>query len=63
MIIEFIKENVEFYLDTCIRKWRTEKNQTITEESKLIASCYIDAYQSIRISLFGEELPIEEGIN
>jgi hypothetical protein len=28
------------------------------EEKILVASCYIDAFQSVRVSLFGELLPL-----
>jgi len=47
---------VEGYLDGCIIKWRNELGISKTKVDKLIAKCYIDAFQSVRISLLGETL-------
>jgi hypothetical protein len=48
------------YLDGCIIFWRAKKRSAETDEDKIIASCYVDAYQSARISLLGELLPLPE---
>lgn len=59
-IIPFEKEAVRDYLDTAIRNWRerrTHSEQQNMKEMDLIASCYVDAFQSVRSSLFGEVLP------
>ncbi len=54
--VPFDKENVKKYLDDCIRLWRKSKKNAASGEDELMAMCYIDAYQSVRISLFGETL-------
>lgn len=43
------------YLDNCIRHWRKQKR-----DGNKTAKYYIDAYQSCRLSLFGELLPLED---
>lgn len=62
---------IKEYLDNAITKWRTKREESKkgylqallrTEEIEfdkelLISSCYIDAFQSVRVSLFGELLP------
>ena len=65
--IPFVKEIVKDYLDTCIRYWRKELLKETDkerwegcEEGVLRARCYIDAFQSVRTTLFGELLPAEE---
>lgn len=50
--IPFTEEEVKKYLDNCIRFWRERRN---AEKDKL-AGYYIDAYQSVRISIFGKLL-------
>lgn len=64
-------EAIKEYLDNAIIKWRTKRDEAKngylqallrTEEKKfdkelLITCCYIDAYQSVRLSLFDELLP------
>ncbi len=53
------------YLDNAIKAWRTIRDDDrppVTKaraESVLMAPHYIDAFQSVRVSLFGETLPIE----
>ena len=49
--VPFTQEQVRQYLDECIMMWR--KLRTMGEEK---APYYIDAYQSVRVSLFGELL-------
>lgn len=39
-----------------IRYWRNHKNERKDMENDILSDCYIDAYQSVRISLFGELL-------
>jgi len=65
-IVPFNKNDVMIYLDSCIEYWRKEKKSFeenmddgfwSMERNKIIAVCYIDAYQSVRVSLFGELLP------
>lgn len=62
--VKLEKDSVRSYLDGCIRYWRGKKKEAIlqkSDEEKLIAMCYIDAFQSVRSSLFGEILPLEDG--
>ncbi len=49
-IVELTKKT----LDECIQYWRNKKSNETTPEQKLIAECYIDAYQSTRKNIFGE---------
>lgn len=53
--IPFTKEEVKKYLDKCIRFWRERRDV----EKDVLASYYVDAYQSVRISVFGKLLEIE----
>lgn len=60
------------YLDTSIRNWRSKLKHSIDRKSEgamfpamestdaLMARCYIDAFQSVRISMLGELLPEDE---
>lgn len=57
------KENLRLYLDTAIRNWRKkrrEADETGDEEGSLIASCYVDAYQCVRVSMLDELLKQDE---
>ena len=59
--VKFEEDSVRNYLDGCIRYWRGKKKEAIlqkNDEEELIAMCYIDAFQSVRSSLFGETLPL-----
>lgn len=56
--IEFTEEAVKDYLDKCILHWRKKKS-----EGNEIALYYIDAYQSIRSSIFGVVLNERYEIN
>ena len=55
--VEFTEEAVKEYLDTCIKKWRST-DPTELQEFQMRAH-YVDAYQSVRVSIFGELLPKE----
>lgn len=55
-VVPFIKDDVMLYLDLAIMRWRLRRDNDGSE----IAEYYIDAYQSVRTSLFGEILPIDE---
>ena len=54
MKIEFTPEAVKSYLDKCILFWMKQKDRHVDVDSKSIY--YIDAFQSVRVSLFGEML-------
>ena len=55
----FIKK----YLDKCIRYWRGKYKESKTREERVKAACYIDAFQSVRIFIFGKALPIEPPVS
>ena len=48
--VAFNEEAVKAYLDRAIQYWRLNTD-------KVMATNYVDAYQSVRVSLFGELLP------
>lgn len=50
--VPFTEESVKDHLDKCILFWRAQR-----KDGMVTASQYIDAYQSLRISLFGTTLP------
>lgn len=56
--LRFKEEDVKEYLDSCIKYWRKRKEEALIHSEALVASCYIDAFQSVRVSLFEELLPI-----
>lgn len=45
------------HLDACIRQCRKERDEAVNIANRHMAECYVDAYQSMRTSLFGELLP------
>jgi len=54
-VIPFNKTDIKAYLDRCIRHWRKRRD----EGDFVQAPCYIDAFQSVRTTLFDETLPEE----
>lgn len=50
------REKLRAYLDDAINEWRKVKQQAITYQQSSQAECYIDAYQSVRLSILGELL-------
>ncbi|GAI84515.1 unnamed protein product [marine sediment metagenome] len=48
--------SIKEYLDGTIRRWRKNLKFFKNEEDKLMAKHYIDAFQSVRVSLLGETL-------
>jgi hypothetical protein len=63
-VIPFTEEDVKAYLDRVITDWRRRKDNAGGPDGDTpmyaMATCHIDAYQSVRISLFGELLSIPE---
>lgn len=57
--IKFEEAAVKEYLDNAITFWRIKRDN----ENEPLAPAYIDAFQSVRISLFGELLPVKEEEN
>ena len=60
--VPFTEEDIMAYLDGAITNWRNTRDTPdplvkfrLTERTKAIH--YIDAFQSVRASLFGETLP------
>ena len=57
--IPFEKATIKEYLDRSIRYWskkRKEEEYDLDIEER-VAGYYIDAFQSVRMTLFGEPLP------
>ena len=54
--IPFTESDIKEYLDRSITHWRWQRDETLLEEEGEEAACYIDAFQSMRLTLFGEEL-------
>ena len=52
--IPFTEKDVKAYLDECIKHWRNIRDSE--SEKKDMAIFYVDAFQSVRTSLFGELL-------
>ena len=50
--VPFTKEDILKHIDECITFWRKDKRN--------FAEFYVDAYQSMRMSIFGELLPLPE---
>jgi hypothetical protein len=50
------RESIKQYLDQCIKYWREKRDNDPDGEYKY-SYFYIDAYQSMRKSIFGEILP------
>ena len=71
--IPFTEVDVTAYLDRMITHWRKDKvlaEAADDEEGAMVASCYVDAFQSARTSIFGallpnpdNEQPMEEAAN
>ena len=57
--VEFTREAVQQYLDDSIGYWRMQRRwpQMHRGINTIQARHYVDAFQSMRMSLFGEALP------
>jgi hypothetical protein len=56
--MENIKKKLKNYLDNVITHWRNKKDDSERDsKEELMAMCYIDAYQSVRVSILGKCLP------
>jgi hypothetical protein len=58
--VPFTEKDVKAYLDECIVFWRQKRDVNLGADKIPefnMAVCYIDAFQSMRMSLFGELLP------
>jgi hypothetical protein len=45
------------YLDRAIVNWRVHRDKAWDAETRETAECYVDAFQSVRVSIFGSRLP------
>jgi hypothetical protein len=53
--VEFEEEAVREYLDRLITHWREIRNSSTDNTVEQVkAICYTDAYQNVRVSLFGD---------
>lgn len=50
---------IKDYLDGAIRSWRGKRDQAETTAEHHECRCYVDAFQSVRTSIFGSTLPEE----
>ncbi len=55
--VPFDEVSIMGYLDSAIKDWRVKRDGTDNSDAKTLATHYVDAYQSVRVSLFGELLP------
>lgn len=58
--LPFEQDAVRDFLDNCIRFWRKKREEATTLGASVTAEHYVDAYQSMRTSMFGETLPADE---
>ena len=55
--VPFTEVEIKNYLDRAIETWRKRRNDSHSKAEHEMAIHYIDAFQSVRRSLFGELLP------
>ena len=55
MTVSFTENDIKEYLDKAIKRWRKVLKNNNHPDNE-IAIYYCDAFQSVRISLFGEAL-------
>ena len=55
-VVPFTEISVKEYLDRCIVYWREKRDSSNSINDKETSINYIDAFQSVRCSLFGEQL-------
>lgn len=53
--IRFTERDVKFYLDRCIENFNDQKKRYKGEADQERIKHYMDAFQSVRISLFAEK--------
>lgn len=57
-VVRFTKDEIKKYLDHCITLWRERRDSSGSQAE--MAVYYIDAYQSVRVSIYGELLEVNE---
>jgi hypothetical protein len=60
--VDFTPDAVRGYFDMAIRAWRQTRDTSTDEVERAMAVHYIDAFQSARMSLFGDLLQTEEPV-
>ncbi len=54
------------FLDKSIKRWEERKKKAVSKEGKYAASCYLDAYQSVKrftqVNLCQEDDHIQGGV-
>lgn len=58
-MVKFTKKDVREYLETTIRFWRNYRDNAVNRDHKVMATYYVDAYQSVHMSLFGKTMELE----
>lgn len=58
--VDFTPDAVRGYLDLAIRQWRNTRDTSPDDVEQTMATHYIDAFQSVRMSLFGDLLQADE---
>lgn len=56
-LVPLTEEAIKKYLDDAIGRWRVLRSTAADHENEHTCACYVDAFQSVRTSLFGELLP------
>ncbi len=49
---------VRLYLRDAIQSWRQRRDKAVTSVERDACNHYVDAFQSVHISLFGETVPV-----
>lgn len=56
--LAFSEDAIRQYLDDAIRSWRHKRDSVSSGRDRAIH--YVDAFQSVRSSIFGETLPVDD---
>lgn len=51
---------IKAHIDMMIHHWRSKMYTAENGSDQLIASSHVDAYQSMRVALFDEKLPLDD---
>lgn len=59
--IRYTPEIILAHIDMTIHHWRSRLRDTAPDSLEQVrCACYVDAYQSMRSTLFGELLPLDD---
>ena len=56
-LVPLTQEGLTEYLDACVRSWRQRRDSAESAAERDMAAYYVDAFQSMRISVLGSLLP------